>query len=295
MSNVNAAASGQFTIGDIPVNRLGYGAMRIVGNGIWGPPADREGALSTLRRLPEIGVNFIDTADSYGPDISEELIRDALYPYDGLLIATKGGFVRHGENRWAPVGRPEYLRHAVLLSMRRLNVERIDLWQLHRIDPKVPQNEQFDAIREMQKEGLIRHVGLSEVGIDEIKAAQRFFPVVTVQNMFNLVTRRYEEVLDFCAAEAIGFIPWFPLGAGDLAKPGSLLDNLSKQTGYSPSQIALAWVLQRSPVLLPIPGTGKVKHLDENVAAANLRLSPTDFADLDTQGHAAPETPGPGA
>lgn len=295
MSNINAAASGQFTIGDIPTNRLGYGAMRIVGNGIWGPPAARDEALRTLRRLPELGVNFIDTADSYGPDISEELIREALYPYDGLLVATKGGFVRHGENRWAPVGRPEYLRHAVLLSMRRLNVERIDLWQLHRIDPKVPQDEQFDAIREMQQEGLIRHVGLSEVGIEEIKAAQRFFPVVTVQNMFNLVTRRYEEVLDFCAAEGIGFIPWFPLGAGDLAKPGSLLDNLSKQTGYTPSQIALAWVLQRSPVLLPIPGTGKVKHLEENVAAANLRLSDADFAELDVQGHAAPETPGPGA
>lgn len=295
MSNINAAESGQFTIGDIQINRLGYGAMRIVGNGIWGPPADRDEVLRTLRRLPEIGVNFIDTADSYGPDISEELIRDALYPYDGLLIATKGGFVRHGENRWAPVGRPEYLRHAVLLSMRRLNVERIDLWQLHRIDPKVPQDEQFDAIREMQQEGLIRHVGLSEVGIDEIKAAQRFFPVVTVQNMFNLVTRRYEEVLDYCEAQGIGFIPWFPLGAGDLAKPGSLLDNLSRQTGYSPSQIALAWVLQRSQVLLPIPGTGKVKHLDENVAAANLHLSETDFADLDAQGHAAPETPGPGA
>lgn len=295
MSNINAAASGQFTIGDIPINRLGYGAMRIVGNGIWGPPADRDEVLRTLRRLPEVGVNFIDTADSYGPDISEELIRDALYPYDGLLIATKGGFVRHGENRWAPVGRPEYLRHAVLLSMRRLNVERIDLWQLHRIDPKVPQDEQFDAIREMQQEGLIHHVGLSEVGIDEIKAAQRFFPVVTVQNMFNLVTRRYEEVLDYCEAQGIGFIPWFPLGAGDLAKPGSLLDNLSRQTGYSPSQIALAWVLQRSQVLLPIPGTGKVKHLDENVAAANLHLSESDFADLDAQGHAAPETPGPGA
>lgn len=295
MSNINAAAGGQFKIGDIPINRLGYGAMRIVGNGIWGPPADRDEALRTLRRLPELGVNFVDTADCYGPDISEELIREALYPYDGLLVATKGGFVRHGENRWAPVGRPEYLRHAVLLSMRRLNVERIDLWQLHRIDPKVPQDEQFDAIREMQQEGLIRHVGLSEVGIEEIKAAQRFFPVVTVQNMFNLVTRRYEEVLDFCAAEGIGFIPWFPLGAGDLAKPGSLLDNLSKQTGYSPSQIALAWVLQRSPVLLPIPGTGKVKHLEENVAAADLRLSDADFAELDAQGHAAPETPGPGA
>lgn len=229
MSDINAASSGQFTLGDIEINRLGYGAMRIVGDGIWGPPKDREGCLATLRRLPELGVNFIDTADSYGPEIGEELIRDALYPYDGLLIATKGGFVRHGENKWAPVGRPEYLRHAVLMSLRRLNVEQIDLWQLHRIDPKVPQDEQFGVIQEMQKEGLIRHVGLSEVGVEQIKAAQKYFPVVSVQNMFNLVTRRYEDVVDYCSGQGIGFIPWFPLGAGDLAKPGSFLDRLAKR------------------------------------------------------------------
>lgn len=295
MADITANASGQFKIGDIAINRLGYGAMRIVGDGIWGPPKDRSEVVRTLRRLPELDVNFIDTADSYGPDISEELIREALYPYDGLLIATKGGFVRHGENRWAPVGRPEYLRHAVLLSLRRLDVEQIDLWQLHRIDPQVPQEEQFGVIAEMQNEGLIRHVGLSEVGIDEIKAAQSYFPVVSVQNMFNLVTRKYEDVLNYCEAEGIGFIPWFPLGAGDLARPGSLLDNIAKQTGYSPSQVALAWVLQRSEVLLPIPGTSKVRHLDENVAAAALRLSDEDFAELDRQGHEAPETPGPGA
>lgn len=294
-NTLNAAASGQFSIGDIPVNRLGYGAMRIVGNGIWGQPNDKAEAIRTLRRLPEVGVNFIDTADSYGPDISEDLIREALYPYDGLLIATKGGFVRHGENKWAPVGRPEYLRHAVLMSLRRLNVERIDLWQLHRIDPKVPKDEQFGVIAEMQKEGLIRHVGLSEVGVDQIAAAQQFFPVVTVQNMFNLVTRKHEAVLNYCAEHGIGFIPWFPLGAGDLAKSGSFLDQLSKRVGYTPGQIALAWVLQRSPVLLPIPGTGKVKHLDENVAAAQLKLSTQDFAELDRLGHEAPETPGPGA
>lgn len=295
MNQPNAHRSGQFSISDISINRLGYGAMRIVGDGIWGPPKDLPEALRTLRRLPELGVNFIDTADSYGPYDSEELIREALYPYDGLLIATKGGFVRHGENQWAPLGRPEYLRHAVLQSMRRLNVERIDLWQLHRVDPKVPQDEQFGAIAEMQKEGLIRHVGLSEVGVDEIKAAQKHFPVVTVQNMFNLVTRRHEAVLDYCQDQGIGFIPWFPLGAGDLVKPGSFLDQLSKRTGFTPGQIALAWVLQRSPVTLPIPGTGKVKHLEENVAAAGLQLSPEDFAELDRLGQAAPETPGPGA
>ena len=295
MSDINAASSGQFTLGDIEINRLGYGAMRIVGDGIWGPPKDREGCLATLRRLPELGVNFIDTADSYGPEIGEELIRDALYPYDGLLIATKGGFVRHGENKWAPVGRPEYLRHAVLMSLRRLNVEQIDLWQLHRIDPKVPQDEQFGVIQEMQEEGLIRHVGLSEVGVEQIKAAQKYFQVVSVQNMYNLVTRRYEDVIDYCSGQGIGFIPWFPLGAGDLAKPGSFLDRLARKTGFTPSQIALAWVLKRSRVMLPIPGTSKVKHLEENVAAANFELSEADYTELDGLGHAAPETPGPGA
>jgi len=295
MSDINAASSGQFTLGDIEINRLGYGAMRIVGEGIWGPPKDREGCLATLRRLPELGVNFIDTADSYGPEIGEELIRDALYPYDGVLIATKGGFVRHGENKWAPVGRPEYLRHAVLMSLRRLNVEQIDLWQLHRIDPKVPQDEQFGVIQEMQKEGLIRHVGLSEVGVEQIKAAQKYFQVVSVQNMYNLVTRRYEDVVDYCSGQGIGFIPWFPLGAGDLAKPGSFLDRLAKKTGFTPSQIALAWVLKRSRVMLPIPGTSKVKHLEENVAATDFELSDADYAELDALGHAAPETPGPGA
>ncbi|HET8700495.1 MAG TPA: aldo/keto reductase, partial [Nitrococcus sp.] len=188
MSDVNASASGQFTIGDITVNRLGYGAMRILGRGIWGEPADRAECLRTLRRLPELGVNFIDTADSYGPEISEALIREALHPYDGILVATKGGLTRHGPNRWAPVGRPEYLRQCVLMSLRRLGIERIDLWQLHRIDLKVPQDEQFGVIQEMRKEGLIRHVGLSEVSIEQIKAAQRYFPVVSVQNLFNLVT-----------------------------------------------------------------------------------------------------------
>ncbi|EYF08325.1 aldo/keto reductase [Chondromyces apiculatus] len=290
MSEINASASGQFKLGDITVNRLGFGAMRVVGDGVWGEPKDRAECLRTLRRLPELGVNFIDTADSYGPHISEELLREALHPYDGLVIATKGGLVRHGPDQWLPVGRPEYLKATTLLSLRRLGVERIDLWQLHRIDPKVPQDEQFDAIRQMQQEGLIRHVGLSEVNVAEIEAAQKYFPVVSVQNMYNLVTRSHEAVLDHCAAKNIGFIPWFPLAAGSLAKPGSLLDTLAKDKGCSPSQIALAWVLQRSPVMLPIPGTGKVKHLEENVAASGIRLSEDEFKQLDQQGRAASTT-----
>lgn len=284
MSTINAAASGQFTLGDIIINRLGFGAMRITGNGIWGEPADREACLATLRRLPELGVNFIDTADSYGPDISEQLIHKALYPYKGLLIATKGGLTRHGPNIWQPVGRPEYLRQAVLMSLRKLGVEQIGLWQLHRIDPKVPEDEQFGAIAQMQKEGLIRHVGLSEVDVRQIKAAQQHFPVVSVQNMYNLVTRSHEPVLDYCSENNIGFIPWFPLAAGDLAKPGSLLDTLAKQKGATPSQIALAWILKRSPVMLPIPGTSSVKHLEENVAAANITLTDEEFSQLDQQG-----------
>jgi len=284
MSTINAAASGQFKLGDFTINRLGFGAMRITGVGIWGQPADREACLATLRRLPELGVNFIDTADSYGPDISEQLIHEALHPYKGLLIATKGGLTRHGPNIWQPVGRPEYLRQAVLMSLRKLGIEQIGLWQLHRVDAKVPADEQFGAIAQMQKEGLIRHVGLSEVDVDQIKAAQKFFPVVSVQNMYNLVTRSHEAVLDYCTENNIGFIPWFPLASGDLAKPGSLLDTLAKQKGATPSQIALAWILKRSPVMLPIPGTSSVKHLEENVAAVNVTLTDEEFAQLDQQG-----------
>lgn len=287
MSESNASASGQFKLGEHTVNRLGYGAMRITGDGIWGEPKDRNEALATLRRLPELGVNFIDTADSYGPEVSEDLIREALHPYEGLLIATKGGLTRHGPQIWAPVGRPEYLRQCVLMSLRRLGVERIDLWQLHRIDPKVPRDEQFGVIRDMQKEGLIAHVGLSEVSVEEIKAAQKFFTVATVQNRYNLVDRTSEDVLDFAEANGIGFIPWFPLAAGDLARPGSVLDQVAKKNGASPSQVALAWVLKRSPVMLPIPGTGKVKHLEENVAAVGVSLTDEDFQALDSQGKAA--------
>ncbi|MET0431631.1 MAG: aldo/keto reductase [Hyphomicrobium sp.] len=273
--------SGVFSIGgDLPVNRLGFGAMRITGNGIWGEPADKDEALRTLRKLPELGIDFIDTADSYGPEISERLIHEALYPYRGITIATKGGLLRPGPGTWIPLGRPEYLRQQVFVSMRRLGVERIDLWQLHRIDPNVPQNEQFDAIKTFQSEGLIRHVGLSQVSIKEIQAAQKFFKVATVQNLYNLADRSSEDVLDFCEANKIGFIPWFPLAAGDLAKPGSRLEAIAKNHDAVPSQIALAWLLKRSPVILPIPGTSKVKHLEENVAGADIKLSDKEFDEL---------------
>ena len=258
--------------------------MRVTGAGVWGPPPDRAEALRTLRRLPALGVTFIDTADSYGPGVSEELIREALHPYDGLLIATKGGLERPSPGQWVPNGRPDYLRRCVQASLRRLGLERIDLWQLHRIDPKVPRDEQFGVIREMRAEGLIRHVGLSNASVAEIGAAQRFFPVVTVQDRYNLVDRGSEAVLDHCAAEGIGFIPWYPLAAGDLAKPGAALDDMARKRQATPSQLALAWLLKRSPVMLPIPGTSKVKHLEENVAAAAIKLSGEDMTELDRAG-----------
>ena len=280
----SAAASGQFKIGgDLTVNRLGFGAMRITGKGIWGEPEDRAEALRVLRRLPELDVDFIDTADSYGPFVSEDLIAEALAPYKKSVIATKGALTRHGPNIWLPVGRPEYLRQCVLMSLRRLKLDQIPLWQLHRIDPKVPRDEQFGVIADMLKEGLIRHAGLSEVSVEEIKAARAVFPVATVQNRYNLVDRGSEAVLAHCEKNGIGFIPWFPLAAGDLAKPGSLLDGLAKKHKATPAQIALAWVLKRSPVMLPIPGTGKVKHLEENVAAAEIVLSDEDFKALDKE------------
>jgi pyridoxine 4-dehydrogenase len=287
MSDPNAAASGQFVLGDITINRLGFGAMRVTGKGVWGEPSDRAASLATLRRLPELGVNFIDTADSYGPAVSESLIAEALYPYDGLLIATKGGLTRPGPDIWAPLGQPDYLRSCVEGSLRRLKLDRIDLWQLHRIDPKVPRDEQFGVIRDMQQEGLIRHVGLSEVGVADIGAAQKFFRVASVQNRYNLVDRASDDVLEHCAKADIGFIPWFPLAAGALAKPGSILDSIARKKGASQSQIALAWVLKRSPVMLPIPGTSNVKHLEENVAAASVALSDDEFRALDEQGKAA--------
>jgi aryl-alcohol dehydrogenase-like predicted oxidoreductase len=285
MAELTAVGSGTLEIGDdLTVNRLGFGAMRITGKGVWGEPADRAEALRVLKRLPDLGVNFIDTADSYGPYVSEDLIREALHPYDGLVVATKGGLTRHGPDIWRPVGRPEYLRQCVLMSMRRLGVDHIDLWQLHRIDPKVPRDEQFGVIADMQREGLIRHVGLSEVSVGEIQAARAFFEVASVQNLYNLVTRQSEDVLDYCRREGIAFIPWFPLAAGRLAEEGSPLDRVAKRVGASAAQVALAWVLEHSSVMLPIPGTSKVKHLEENVAATNVELTEEDFAQLDQVG-----------
>ena len=281
----NASTSGQFTIGgDLTVNRLGFGTMRLTGRGIWGEPEDRQEALRTLKRLPELGITLIDTADSYGPEVSENLVREALFPYSGLVIATKGGYTRQGPDLWAPVGRPEYLRQCVLMSLRRLDLQRIDLWQLHRVDAKVPRDEQFEVIQQMQQEGLLRHVGLSEVRVEDIKAAQKYFPVVTVQNLYNLVTRRSEPVLDYCTAAKIGFIPWFPLASGRLEAPGSLLDGIAKRHKATPGAVALAWLLKRSPVMLPIPGTSRVQHLEENVAAATVTLSDDEFARLDAEG-----------
>jgi pyridoxine 4-dehydrogenase len=288
MTTPNASAAGRFLLGgDIDIARLGYGAMRITGAGVWGEPADRAEALRTLRRLPELGVDFIDTADSYGPETSENLIAEALAPYPKMLIATKGGLTRHGPGIWAPLGRPEYLRQCVLMSLRRLKVERIDLWQLHRIDPKVPRDEQFGVIADMRKEGLIRHAGLSEAGVGDIVAAGKYFPVASVQNIYNLTTRQHEDVVDWCEAHGVGFIPWFPLAAGALAKPGGLLDTVAKTHGATPSQVALAWVLKRSPVMLPIPGTSKMAHAEENVAAVSVPLSDQEFEALDQAGKAA--------
>lgn len=282
---ISAAPSGTFMLGgDIQINRLGFGAMRITGKGIWGEPEDREEALRVLRRLPELAIDFIDTADSYGPDISENLIREALYPYKNILVATKGGQTRNGPNRWVPLGRPEYLRQCVLLSLRKLGVERIDLWQLHRIDAYTDRDVQFQVIADMQREGLIRHVGLSEVSVEEIEAARKHFTVASVQNLYNLVNRKSEDVLEYCERENIAFIPWFPLAAGNLAHEGSVMDSIATKLGATPSQVALAWVLKRSPVMLPIPGTSKVKHLEENTAAASLNLSDEDFKQLDELG-----------
>ena len=282
---VSAAKSGTFAIGGkAKVHRLGFGAMRIVGDGVWGPPKDKTEAMATLKRVPELGVDFIDTADAYGPEISENLLCEALYPYDGLLIATKGGLTRSGPNAWSPKGDPDYLIGAAKKSRDRLKIETIALWQLHRIDPDVPREEQFSAIKSLLDDGVIAQAGLSEVSVEEIEAARKVFPVATVQNQYNLVTRGSEDVLDYCEKHGIGFIPWYPLAAGDLARPGSLLDGIAKKHQATPAQVALAWVLKRSPVMLPIPGTGKVRHLEENVAAADIALSDEDFAALDHEG-----------
>jgi pyridoxine 4-dehydrogenase len=282
----NAAKSGSFKIGNFQIHRLGFGAMRLTGPGIWGEPADRAEAIRTLKRLPALGVNFIDTADSYGPDVSEKLIHEALHPYEGMLVATKGGLTRSGPDVWTPRGAPDYLIEEANKSRRQLGVKQIGLWQLHRIDPKVPRDEQFAAIKAMLDDGTIANAGLSEVSVADIKAASKVFKVATVQNRYNLVDRTSEDVLDYCETHGIGFIPWYPLAAGDLAKPGSLLDTIAKRHGAMPSQVALAWMLKRSPVMLPIPGTSKVAHLDENVAAVNIALTADEFAALDREGKA---------
>ena len=269
-----ATKSGRFAIGgDLPVYRLGFGAMQLTGPGVWGQPANRPEAIVLLRRTVELGVNLIDTADSYGPYVSEELIREALHPYPkGVVIATKAGLVRTGPSKWVPLGRPEYLRQECEMSLQRLGVERIDLFQLHRIDPKVPADAQFAVLRDLRKEGKIRHVGLSEVSVAEIEAARRIVPIATVQNQYNLAYRNYEDVLDYCTREKIGFIPWFPLATGDLAKPHGALTTIARKLGAQPAQLALAWLLKKSPVMLPIPGTSNVKHLEENTAAALINL-----------------------
>lgn len=280
MTTPDARQAGEFRLAGRKIARLGYGAMRITGEGIWGPPKDRDEALRTLRRLPELGVNFIDTADSYGPHVSEELIGEALAPYNGMVIATKAGLVRPGPGEWRPLGRPDYLRERLHTSLRTLKVERIDLWQLHRIDPTVPRDEQFGVIADFLREGLIAAAGLSQVSVEEIEAAQKVFPVATVQNRYNLADRTDEAVLDYCEQNGIGFIPWFPLGSGDLTRPGGSLDQIAKAHDATPGQIALAWTLQRSPVMLPIPGTSRVAHLEQNVAAAALRLSDEEMRQL---------------
>jgi aryl-alcohol dehydrogenase-like predicted oxidoreductase len=278
----NASQSGHFSLGGRKrIHRLGYGAMRLTGRGIWGQPPDRAECLRVLRRLPELGVDFIDTADSYGPDVSEELIREALHPYGDILVATKGGLTRTGPDQWLPVGRPEYLIQQAHKSRRNLGVETIELWQLHRIDSKVPRAEQFSAIKSLIDAKVIRHAGLSEVSVEEIEAAAKVFPVATVQNRYNLADRASEDVLDYCEKKGIGFMPWFPLAAGDLAKAGGSLDSIARAHKATPGQIALAWLLKRSPVMLPIPGTAKVAHLEENVAAAAIALTDEEFAALD--------------
>ena len=264
----------------MPVHRLGFGAMRITGPGIWGEPTDPAEARRTLQRVRELGIDFVDTADSYGPDVSERLLREVLHPYGDIRIATKGGFARTGPDRWVPLGRPEYLIQQAEKSRRQLGVERIDLWQLHRVDPKVPRDEQFDAVRSLLEGGVIRHAGLSEVRVDDIQAAAKFFKVATVQNRYNIADRRSEDVLQYCTRHEIGFIPWYPLAAGDLSRGGSALDGIARRLGATVHQVALAWALRRSPVMLPIPGTSKVAHLNENVAAGRLELSDADMAAL---------------
>ena len=271
-----------FTIGgDLEVSRLGYGAMQLPGPGVWGESLDPEGAVAVLRRAVELGVTLIDTADAYGPNVADLLIKEALHPYaDDLVIATKVGFTRQGPGRWTAVGRPEYLRQQVELSLRHLGLDRIDLLQLHRIDPSVPLEDQLGELGALQGEGKIRHIGLSEVTVDEVKAAGAFATIVSVQNLYNLTNRSADPLLDYCEANGIGFIPWFPLATGKLAREGGPLDVAAKEHDASPSQLALAWLLKRSPVVLPIPGTSSIPHLEDNMAAAAIELTDAEFAAL---------------
>jgi aryl-alcohol dehydrogenase-like predicted oxidoreductase len=271
--------------GELEIQRLGFGAMRVTGKGIWGPPEDRAGALATLRRVPELGIDFIDTANSYGPEVSEELIREALYPYTHVTVATKGGLERSGPDIWTQNGNPSHLVSEAHASRERLGVDQIALWQLHRIDSKVPRDEQFDAVRLLLDDGVIAHAGLSEVSVEQIEAAAKVFPVATVQNRYNFADRGSEDVLKYCEAHGIGFIPWYPLAAGELTREGTAaLDAIAKAHGATPSQVAVAWLLQRSPVIIPIPGTSKVAHLEENVKARDIVLTDEEFERLDRVG-----------
>jgi aryl-alcohol dehydrogenase-like predicted oxidoreductase len=268
--------------GELEIHRLGYGAMRITGNGIWGPPPDPEAAKQVLRRAVELGVDFIDTADSYGPMVSEPLIGEALAPYDkGTVVATKGGLTRQGPDRWLPVGRPEYLTQQVEMSLRWLKKDMLDLWQLHRFDPKVPVEESLGAIKRLKEQGKIRLVGLSEVSVDQIEQARKVIDIVSVQNEYNITNRKSEKVLDYCEREGLAFIPWFPVAAGRLAQPGGKLDEVAKRHGATVSQLSIAWLLHRSPVMLPIPGTSSVAHLEENLKAADLSLSDAEWQELE--------------
>jgi pyridoxine 4-dehydrogenase len=282
MTTSSATFSGSFALGgDLPVSRLGYGSMQLPGPGVWGPPRDHDEAIRVLRRAVELGVTLIDTADSYGPAVAEPLIKEALHPYpDDLVIATKAGFTRQGPGQWVPVGRPEYLKQQVELSLRFLGVETIDLLQLHRIDAKVPVAESLGALVELQQEGKIRHIGLSEVTVAQLEEARRTAEIVSVQNLFNLADRSAEPVLDYAQAEGIAFIPWFPLATGRLAEPGGPLGELADELGLTPAQLALAWLLRRSPVMLPIPGTASVAHLEQNIAAAAVELTDEQFERL---------------
>jgi aryl-alcohol dehydrogenase-like predicted oxidoreductase len=286
---IHASAAGTFNLGgDIHIHRLGFGAMRITGEGIWGEPKNLEQARKVLRRAVELGVNFIDTADAYGPEVSERLIAEALHPYPkDLIIATKGGLTRSGPNAWAPLGRPEYLQQCVEMSLRRLKLERIDLWQLHRIDPKVPVEESLGVILKLQQQGKIRHVGLSEVSPEEIERAKKTLPIVSVQNQYNIGDRRHEKTLQYSEKHHLGFIPWFPVAAGKLARPGGPFDAAAKRHGVTVAQLSLAWLLHHSPVTLPIPGTSSIEHLEENIAAAGVQLNPEEWKFIESEGRSA--------